>query len=125
MKRIACAVALLLAAASCSSSADEPTEDDLSSVALGLCDAMSSGDFIFADSIFADRVHQGTHDLVAELEDDHRAIAAEILVAKNKVESAITDEVRFPELKQDLRALYDAVGDGLRAIDQEVPACAE
>lgn len=113
---------LALSTAACSADAGSPPAD-LPSVSDGICAAIDAPDISDAETIFDDRVHQLTHDLVADLEDEHRAVAGKILVAKNQVESDLSEEVQFSELKEDLKVLYGAVQEGLVALELEVAEC--
>lgn len=87
----------------------------------GLCradDAARAGDTATAEDQFVD-VHVGLHDVAQEIGELDRAVAADLLEAKNRVESAL-DDARPPGFADLLVATRDAV----RAVDGVDPgAC--
>lgn len=84
-----------------------------------LCDAAASP--ATARAVFFDRAHEQLHTVARALEDVDRAQAAELLVAKEKVEG----ELGAPPagLPGDLRRLADVYRAGLGRLAIDAPPC--
>ena len=94
-----------------------------------VCDSLAaarSGDAAAARMVFVDRAHEGLHQLAADTADQDRAAAAELLEAKQEVESALTGPPRRLAIALDL--LAPSVRRAMSVTDADtVPpsACAE
>ena len=121
---------MLLMAAACSESPPSPpsrvSEQTAGSLASGLCSAIESvsqGDSVGAAELFTNDVHGPLHELAAEVEATDRAVAADVLIAKNIVETDIDSDVEDAELARDLRTLFESVKAGQESLGQEIPTC--
>jgi hypothetical protein len=110
----------------CSGGDDDATalpsaEEQLTMATRGLCEAMdlaADGDVPGAERAFQDRVHAYLHDLADRVATFDRPAAAELLVAKQRVEEALRrpepgpDEVAslLEELQRELSDAADAAG---------------
>ena len=84
-----------------------------------LCEAAASPDA--ARRLFFDRSHEQLHTVARALEDVDRAQAAQLLQAKEKVESELPNPP--PALPDDLRRLAAVYRDGLGRLAIDAPAC--
>jgi hypothetical protein len=84
-----------------------------------LCQAAAEPDA--ARRHFFDRAHDQLHTVAKALEDVDRAQAAQLLQAKERVESEIAD--RPPSLSDDLRRLAVVYRDGLGRLAITAPPC--
>ena len=128
MRRIV--VCILLVAAACSESRpatpSPQIDSDDAGLPAGLCSAVeaaSQGDVAGAARAFRDEVHGPLHDLAGDVADMDRAAAADVLVAKNVVETDIESDVRASRLARDLRTLLESVKRGYDTLDEAVGAC--
>jgi hypothetical protein len=85
----------------------------------GLCQAAAQPNA--ARRLFFDRSHEALHTVARALEDVDRAQAAELLQAKEKVESALPASP--PNLPDDLRRLASVYREGLGRLAIEAPPC--
>lgn len=91
-----------------------------------LCDARRSveTDPDSARDLFINSAHVPLHEIVTEVEAEDREAAADLLEAKQAVESGFaTEEVAPGRLQADLDRLVDATVAGLSSIDVEVEGC--
>jgi hypothetical protein len=84
-----------------------------------LCEAVAAPDA--ARRLFFDRAHEQLHTVARALEDVDRAQAAQLLEAKEKVESELSNPP--PTLSDDLRRLAGVYRDGLGRLAITVPPC--
>jgi len=124
------AVLVLVVAGACARSGDRPPErltvggQPVAVAALvdahaGLCQAADQPDA--ARRLFFDRSHEALHTVARALEDVDRAQAAELLQAKEKVESELA--VPPAGLPDDLRRLADVYRAGLGRLAITAPPC--
>ncbi len=85
----------------------------------GLCQAAAQPDA--ARRLFFDRSHEALHTVARALEDVDRAQAAQLLQAKEKVESELPNPPA--SLPTDLRALAAVYRDGLGRLAITAPPC--
>lgn len=93
----------------------------------GLCAAITAaeaGDLDGVEQVFD---HGPLHELAARATEINRAVAAQLLVAKEKVEAAISDDTTTPaSLAADLNALAEATRQAQRTVGDPVLAdCSE
>lgn len=92
-----------------------------------VCDALREargGNADAARRIFTDEAHDALHQLAADAAEQDRAAAAELLEAKQKVESSLSG--RSPQLATDLAQLAPTMRRALDVTDENPPsACAE
>ena len=128
--RPAAALALALLAASCAGSAEQAQDSitvDGERVAVAplvdahasLCLAATRPDS--ARALFFDRAHEALHTVARAVEDVDRAQAAELLQAKEKVESEL--DARPPDLPDHLSRLADVYRTSLGRLAIEAPPC--
>ena len=84
-----------------------------------LCQAAAAPDA--ARRLFFDRAHEQLHTVARALEDLDRAQAAQLLQAKERVESELSEPP--PTLPDDLRRLAGVYRDGLGRLAITVPPC--
>jgi hypothetical protein len=84
-----------------------------------LCQGAAAPDA--ARRLFFDRAHEQLHTVARALEDVDRAQAAQLLQAKERVESELSDPP--PTLPDDLRRLAGVYRDGLGRLAIAVPPC--
>ena len=84
-----------------------------------LCEGAAAPDA--ARRLFFDRAHEQLHTAARALEDVDRAQAAQLLQAKERVESELPD--RPPTLPDDLRRLAGVYRDGLGRLAITAPPC--
>ena len=98
-----------------------------SAVHVAICDALNearAGDAAAASRIFTNQSHDGLHELAADSAEQDRAVAADLLEAKQKVEAALIGPA--PQLAADLERLEPTVRRALAITDSDPPsACAE
>ncbi len=130
MLRGAAAVALAVLATACSGSAtdktltvggDRVTVTRLVDAHAALCQAAARPDA--ARRLFFDRSHEALHTVARGLEGIDRAGAAELLQAKEKVESELPEPP--PTLRADLLDLADVYRRGLGRLAIAAPPCVE
>lgn len=103
---------------------DEYPEGELQDAAGGLCDSIAASDDLEeVRIIFLDRVHTALHVIAAGVEDDDRALSAELLRAKQVVEDHLSGRSDEEALEDDLRALLAVTEDALVALDVDPPSC--
>ena len=92
---------------------------------LGLCAARSSAgsDVNSARSTFYDRSHDPLHSIARDLEPVDRALAAQLLEAKEAVESGLRPDPAPPSLGSDLDRLVEVTGQALARLSVPVPPC--
>lgn len=91
----------------------------------GLCDAAAARAPGEAEETFA-RAHDGLHSLARELQDTgQRAVAGDLLEAKQQVEAAFGTDPTPPDLTDRLDRLVDATADALSASGHPPPSCPE
>ena len=132
MLRPAAVALLLVLAVACGSSAkgqdrtivvggDRVTVARLVDAHAGLCDA--AADPANARRIFFDRSHEALHTVARALDDVDRAQEAQLLEAKEKVESTL--DPPGPHLTDDLRRLADIYRASLGRLAITAPPCAK
>ena len=104
---------------------DKVTTAHLADAAGGLCHARAEAatDPVAARAAFYDRSHDALHTVARGLETVDRSLAADLLVAMQKVESEL--ETKPPGLAGDLGALADVYRSGLRRLAIAAPPCVE
>ena len=131
---IAALLLVVVVATACGSSADgEPRTitvggdrvpvANLVEAEAGLCDAHDAAatDPVAARAAFFDRSHDALHTVARALQDVDRATAAELLEAKEKVESGL--ESRPPTLAADIAHLAEVYRGGLGRLAISAPPC--
>lgn len=106
-----------------SSAGESQTHEDLASGLCSAIEAASEGDSLGAAELFTNEVHGPLHGFAAEVTTTNRAIAADVLVGKNAVESDIDSEAGHAELERDLRTLLHSVRAGFQSLDREIATC--
>lgn len=98
---------------------------DLVSAVEGVCAARDEASESPEDAAatFLDRSHDGIHRLADRVATADRAVAAEVLEAKQAVEAA-ADELDPDALHRALASLAVSSGDALTSLNLDVPACA-
>lgn len=100
------------------------TEGDLEEAVFALCLVRDGAEQVeAADATFQDRAHGPLHDLVTAVEDDDRALAARLLIAKQAVENGLTGTTDPEQLAEDTERLISVTGDALQTVGMEVPEC--
>ena len=90
----------------------------------GVCQAiLALPDTAAADRAFINVAHQALHSLAADNRLD-RPMSARVLETMQRVEADFSGATDSPSLGLDLAALQAAADAALRAIGEEVPACA-
>lgn len=87
----------------------------------GVCDALvaaRSGDAEDARAVFFDDAHDGLHDLASRTAEVDRAVTADLLRAKERIE-ALMDSSSVADLQSGLADLADATGAAARTLDPE------
>lgn len=125
---IVLAAVLVLSGCAPSSPATPPDarNDRWLDAVLGLCDSVSrasGNDVQGAEGAFVDRSHGPLHEIAAEVQGVDRPLAADLLVAKNRVEEDFRSGADSGALLTDFRALLDATANALTALELEVPPC--
>jgi hypothetical protein len=98
----------------------------LQAASQGLCDAQveaSRGRLRDAREIFDAETHAYLHELAARLQETDRAVAAELLEAKQRVEAAFRSARDPTGLEELLVALQRALGDAAEAAGLPAPLC--
>ncbi len=121
---------LTLAACSDESGEERGLESRLPGASQGLCDAqVLAGESNVPDAaaVFNDEVHGFLHELAAVVQRTDRAVAAELLEAKQRVERIFEDPVRAPpqEVVVLLTELQRALGQAAEAAGLPRPLCRE
>jgi hypothetical protein len=101
--------------------------DRLQVASQGLCDAQlaaSEGRVREAEDIFYADSHGYLHELARRLQDTDPAAAAELLEAKQRLESALETSADPPGTQQLIIELERALRDAARSADLPVPLCA-
>ena len=98
---------------------------DLQDAVNGLCTAAEQApeDFESAQALFLDRAHIPLHAIAQAISDEDRAQEAELLEAKNRVETDITSRAEGERLAEDLRALAEETRASLRVLSISAPTC--
>ena len=120
------AVVLVLAgwlaiAATGDKDADAPTAGAEASPLSGVCDALASarsGDVADARAVFIDDAHDALHDLASRTAEVDRAVTADLLRAKERIEALIASG-SASDLQSALADLADATGAATRTLDRE------
>lgn len=99
------------------------TQDAADEAILGLCQLVEAVDRTSAEAAFADRSHQTLHVIAAATEVFDRGTAADLLEAKQVVESDLTEPVLSEGFAGDVEALLRATRGALGAIGLQAPAC--
>lgn len=104
---------------------EEFSETELQDAVVGLCSARESAteDVDGAETAFLDRAHEPLHVLVAAIEDDDRALAGRLLVAKQVVEAEFDGDRDPQELEQDMDELLSVTVEALEVVGIEAHAC--
>jgi hypothetical protein len=100
---------------------DAPAVRAAASPLSGVCDALAavrSGDVDEARAVFFDNAHDGLHDLAARTAEVDRAVTADLLRAKERIE-ALMDSSTASDLQLALADLADATGAATRTLDPE------
>jgi hypothetical protein len=91
----------------------------------GVCQAIVAlPDAAAAERAFINVAHQSLHGLAADNRLD-RPMSARVLETMQRVEADFSGATDAPSLGRDLAALQAAADAALRAIGEEVPACAQ
>jgi hypothetical protein len=90
---------------------------------LGLCGIAGDTERDEAATIFADRSHQTLHVIAAAVQAVDRAVAAELLEAKQVVEADLTEPVLPDGFSDHVSSLLDATRAALDAIGLPAPEC--
>ena len=119
---------LLTIGAACGSDEErgDPGRPPDNAAYLGVCRALGAvkaGDTDQARTIFGDQAHGPLHDLSARVDDEDRAIAARLLEAKQRVESAVSSKADEDELGPALEKLAAATADAVTEVDGEPGPC--
>ena len=98
------------------------SDTDYQAAVAALCEARDAqpGE---ARALFFDRAHGPLHVLADDVAEEDRATAADLLEAKQQVESTL-DSDQSADLGEELGRLVDATVAALTVIDVEVQACA-
>jgi hypothetical protein len=107
-----------------------PEARQLQAASQGLCDAqvlISDGKISEAADVFEDRTHAYLHELAEEVQDVDRAIAAELLEAKERLEVALdAPQASDPAaVAVSIAELQRALADAAAAVDLPRPLCRE
>ena len=105
---------------------DEPSATQLEAVAAGLCkaEAEAATDTQTARVTFFAESHPGLHSIAALLNDKNRHASAELLRAKQAVETGLSEALEpSPALNKALERLHDATQAGLAVLDITVGPC--
>ena len=111
------ATALLVLAAACGEESDDNAP--LVDAHAALCEAAARP--AEARSLFFDRSHDALHTVARDLEEVDRAQVAELLQAKERVESGL--DAPAPSLADDLARLADVYRTSLGRLAIEAPPC--
>ena len=92
---------------------------------LGLCEiaADHADDHATAEAVFHDRSHETLHTIAAAVEEVDRAVAADLLTAKQRVEADLASNALPAGFARDVDALLSATTQALEAIGVAVPPC--
>ncbi len=102
-----------------------PTGSESPALYTALCEAAAATDPAAAEPAFAG-AHDGLHTLARELQDtDQRAVAGDLLEAKQRVEAAFVAEPLPDDLAQRLDRLLTATADAITASGRPRPTCPE
>ncbi len=115
LRRVALAALLVLLAAC----GDGGTTDPLVDAHVALCEAAARPER--ARELFFDRSHDALHTVARDLEDVDRSQAAQLLEAKERVESEL--ESPGPRLPDDLARLAEVYRASLGRLAIEAPPC--
>ena len=103
-------------------------EDDPRAIALvlGLCSVeadLAADDVESAEATFEDEVHDPLHEIGDEVEEVDRGTAADLLEAKQRVESGFAEPAPAAELTAEVEVLLEATWAALEALGLGAPAC--
>jgi hypothetical protein len=90
---------------------------------LGLCAIAGATERDEAEATFADRSHQTLHVIAAAVEEVDRAVAAELLEAKQAVEADLTEPVLPAGFPDHVGSLLDATRAALDTLGLDAPDC--
>jgi hypothetical protein len=111
----------LAIAATADNDSDTPTAGAEASPLPGVCDALASarsGDVEEARVAFFDGAHDGLHELASRTSEVDRAVTADLLRAKERIE-ALMETSSASDLQSALADLTDATGAAARTLDPE------
>jgi hypothetical protein len=124
-------LALFALLTACSSASPTPTAPEsaaatgLEAASTGLCAAIAAlPDAAEAERTFTNEAHEALHSLAGDPGLD-RADAARVLEGMEQVETDFSSGADAGVLATDLTALHVSADEALRALQIEVPACAE
>lgn len=106
--------------------ASAEADPSYSAAVAGLCEAremLVDGDPVGAREAFYDNSHVALHEIADRLSAEDRAAAAELLEAKQAVESGLDAEEGSEQLQADLDSLIIATVQGVAEIDGAVSGC--
>jgi hypothetical protein len=113
------------APAAAASAAPAQPGSGLTASSSGVCEAIVAlPDAAAAERAFINVAHQSLHGLAADNRLD-RPMSARVLETMQRVEADFSGATDAPSLGRDLAALQAAADAALRAIGEEVPACAQ
>lgn len=117
--------ALLIVTACGSSSAtdDAPTYVDVVAALCSARDAAAAADLEAAEASFYGDAHEPLHELAAATAEVDRSAAADLLRAKEAVESALAGSVPAPVTTERLDALVEATRAATVALGHPAPGC--
>lgn len=105
----------------------DPLQATVDHVVLGLCAvrAQAETDPAGAATTFDDEVHEALHELAAEIQPVDPAAAADVLEAKERVESDFAEGAPAGQLGEDLATLLEATtaGVGGKGLGLPPPSC--
>jgi hypothetical protein len=90
---------------------------------LGLCAMVGETNAGAAEATFHDRSHQTLHAIAAAAEEVDRAAAADLLVAKQQVESDLAGTTLPGSFRADVEALLGRTRAALEALGLDPPGC--
>lgn len=123
------ALTAALALAACDRGTNAPAAggggDHAARAIAGLCtiEAGRTEDLEGASRAFYDRAHDSLHEIAAAVEDVDRAVAARLLVAKERVEEDLRSPTLPETFAEDVAELLGTTRDALAALDLPVPDC--
>jgi hypothetical protein len=101
----------------------DPQAADRAVLALCRIAAEHADDREAADALFLDQAHELLHAIAAAAEQADRAVAADLLTAKQRVEADLSADELPTGFAEHVRALVSATGAALEAIGLTAPAC--
>ena len=100
-------------------------EEKLQDAVAALCTARNAaaGDPDGAEVTFLDRAHVPLHVIAAAVEDEDRALAGELLEAKQSVEEQFAGKTDPQELEEDLKTLLEVTVESLQVLQIPASTC--